>query len=216
MWFQDSAPELPPVPIPVPVPIEEQAPMGPVTDRGRMLPAPSGSIAQPIPRFEIPPPLPPSAMPTRPTGDRYRPRSRSMAGIAALVAVVAGLPLLFFSLPQEVVQIWPQSASLYEWLNMPVNVRGFKIIATHKQELNNSVPVIAINGQIINETDSELPVPKIRLAVRDQDGRELYHWTVLADQPRLGPRAEGTFSARLESPPPDAADLEVRFAKSGE
>ena len=193
--------------------------MGPVTDRSRMLPAPSGSIAQPMPRFEIPPPLPPAShhhMPSRSMGDRRQTRSRSMAGIAALVAVVAGLPLLFFSLPAEVVQIWPQSASLYDWLGMPVNARGFKIIATHSQELNNAVPVIAIKGQIINETDRERAVPKIRLAVRDGNGRELYHWTVLADQRSLGPKAEGTFSARLESPPPDAAELEVRFAKSGE
>jgi hypothetical protein len=97
-----------------------------------------------------------------------------------------------------------------------VNARGFKIVATQSQELNGSVPTISIKGQIINETDRELPVPKIRLAVRDKDGTELYHWTVLADQQRLGPREEGSFTARLESPPPDAADLEVRFAKADE
>lgn len=190
-------------------------PAGPVTDKSRMLPPPPGSIAQPLPRFEMPH-TPPPPMGGSALGERLRARSRSMAGIFALIALVAGFPLLFFSLPEEIVQIWPESASLYEWLGTPVNARGFKIIATHSQELNNTVPVIAIKGQIINETDRELAVPKIRLAVRDQRGRELYHWTVLADQQRLGPREEGTFSARLESPPPDAADLEVRFAKAGE
>jgi hypothetical protein len=213
MWFQEAAPELPPAPIPIPV--EEPAvPAGPVTDKSRMLPPPPGSIAQPLPRFEFPPA--PSSMPGAGVSDRFRARSRSMAAIFALVALVAGLPLLFFTIREEVVKLWPESASLYEWLGMPVNARGFKIIATHSQELNNTVPVISIKGQIINETDRELAVPKIRLAVRDQRGRELYHWTVLADQQRLGPREEGTFSARLESPPPEAADLEVRFAKAGE
>jgi hypothetical protein len=179
-----------------------------------MLPAPSGSIAQPIPRFDIPPrPAPSSGMGM---SDRLRARSRSMAGILALVALVAGFPLLFFSLPEEIVQIWPESASLYEWLGRPVNARGFKIIATHTQELNNTVPVISIKGQIINETDRELPVPKVRLAVRDARGRELYHWIVPADQDRLGAHEEGSFNARLESPPADAHDLEVRFVKAGE
>jgi hypothetical protein len=179
-----------------------------------MLPPPSGSIAQPIPRFEIPPPLQPMA-PT-PVVDRQRARSRSLAGLSVLLAFLAGFVLLFLYMPMEIAQVWPESASLYEALGMPVNTRGFKIIASHTQELDKTVPVIAIKGQIINETDRELAVPKVRLAVRDQSGKEIYHWTVLADQSRLGPHEQGTFSARLESPPAEAADLEVRFAKSGE
>jgi predicted Zn finger-like uncharacterized protein len=193
-WFQDAALDLP---TPIPVPVEEpEYPAGPVTDKSRMLPPPPGSIAQPLPRFEIPAPLthPPSpsssssrSIPGFGVSDRVRTRSRSMIGIVALVALVAGFPLLFFLLPQEIVRLWPESASLYDWLDMPVNARGFKIIATHSQEMNGSVPTIAIKGQIINETDRELEVPKIRLSVRDKDKREL-----------------------------DAADLEVRFAKAGE
>lgn len=135
-----------------------------------------------------------------------------MAGGATFV----GALLLFFSLPNEIARIWPASASVYEAMGIEVNVRGFKIIANHSQELNNSVPVIVIDGKIINETDRALDVPKVRLAVRDTAGKEIYHWTVLADQARLGPREEGTFKARLESPPADAADLEVRFAKTDE
>jgi hypothetical protein len=187
-------------------------PSGPVTDRSRMLPAPS-SMPAPNPRFEIP-----QAQPMSPpvASDRQRARSRSMAGILALVAFVAGIPLLFFSAPESIVKLWPASASLYNALGMPVNTRGFKIIATHTQEMNNTVPVIAIKGQIINETDRDLTVPRVRLAVRDQAGKELYHWTVLADQRHLGARQQGTFSARLESPPSDAYDLEVRFAKQDE
>ena len=208
-WFQDAALDLPQ---PVPVPVEERAPSGPVTDKSRMLPPPPGAIPQPVPRFEVPPP-PPSASPF---GDRQRARSRSLAGVMVLLATVAGFLLFFIYMPETIARVWPESASLYEALGMPVNLRGFKIIATHTQELDNTGPVIAIKGRIINETDRELAVPKVRLAVRDQSGKEIYHWTVLADQQRLGPREEGSFSARLESPPADAVDLEVRFAKAGE
>ena len=186
--------------------------MGPVTDKSRMLPPPPGSIPQPIPRFEVPPAV---TMPP-PGGDRQRARSRSLAGLSIMLAFVAGVVLLFLYMPNEIAQVWPQSASLYELLGVQVNTVGFKIIASHSQELNNTVPVIAIKGQIINETDRERAVPKVRLAVRDQSGREIYHWTVLADQQRLGPHEQGTFSARLESPPADAVDLEVRFARAGE
>ena len=178
-----------------------------------MLAPPPGSIAQPVPRFEIPPPPPIAATPV---ADRQRARSRSLAGLSILFAFLAGFVLLFLYMPTEIAQVWPESATLYEALGMPVNTVGFKIVASHTQELDKTVPVIAIKGQIINETDRERAVPKVRLAVRDQSGKEIYHWTVLADQQRLGPREQGTFSARLESPPAEAADLEVRFARPGE
>src|SRR5262245_24965777 len=142
-WFQDAAPDLP---TPIPIPVEEPlAPVGPVTDRPRMLPPPPRAVAQPVPRFEIPPPLSPSASTTTmPSSggygvgipDRVRTRSRSMIAIVGLVLLIAGFPLLFFTLPQEIVKLWPQSASLYEWLNMPVNARGFNIVATYSQETN--------------------------------------------------------------------------------
>jgi hypothetical protein len=177
-----------------------------------MLPAPSGSIAQPIPRFEVPPavPMPP------PSTERQRARSRGMAFLSIVVAFLTGFVLLFLYMPNDIAQVWPQAASVYEAMGIPVNTVGFKIIASHTQELDKAVPVIAIKGQIINETDRERAVPKVRLAVRDQAGKEIYHWTVLADQQRLGPHEQGTFSARLESPPADAVDLEVRFARTGE
>jgi hypothetical protein len=219
-WFQDAAPELPPQPAPMPIPIPVEDPLGPampVTDRTRMLPAPSA--LQPPPRFEIPQPAPMSTMP--PPGavapsNRQRARSRSMMMMMVGGATFVGALLLFFSLPSEIARIWPASASVYSALGIEVNISGFKIVASHSQELNNSVPVIVIDGKIINETDRELDVPKVRLAVRDSGGKEIYHWTVLADQSRLGPREQGTFKARLESPPADAADLEVRFAKTDE
>jgi hypothetical protein len=183
-----------------------------------MLPAPSGSIAQPLPRFEMPPSpsigAPSLGIPQ--AVDRLRARSRSMAGVFALLALIAGLPLLFFTLPTEIVKLWPESASLYDWLGMPVNASGFRIEVTYQPEAGSAVPAIAIKGKIINETDREMSVPKVRLAVRDHAGKELYHWIVPADQDRLGPGGQGTFNARLESPPPDAADVEVRFAKAGE
>jgi len=179
-----------------------------------MLPPPPGSIPQPVPRFEIPPPPPMTGTPFG--GERQRARARSLAGMMVLMAFLAGFILLFLYMSNTIAQIWPESASLYEAIGIPVNTRGFKIIASHSQELDSTGPVIAIKGQIINETDRELAVPKVRLAVRDQSGREIYHWTVLADQQRLGPREQGTFSARLESPPSEAYDLEVRFAKNGE
>jgi hypothetical protein len=46
---------------------------------------------------------------------------------------------------------------------------------------------LKIEGDVFNVSDSERASPTIRLAVRDETGRELFHWTVLADPARIKP-----------------------------
>lgn len=135
-----------------------------------------------------------------------------MVGLGALSLLL----VVFFSLPREIASVLPQTISIYSALGIEVNKSGFKIIATQTQEIANSIPIIVIKGELINETDMELEVPSVRISVRDRNKRELHHWVVKADQELVGPRGKGSFSARLESPPADAVDLEVRFARDGE
>jgi predicted Zn finger-like uncharacterized protein len=204
-WFQEATPDLP-----KPVLIDEpDVPHGPVTDKSRMLPPPPGSISQPIPRVQAPVAEAPPAL----RDDVHRARSRRAVAWFVLVAVFAGAAFAGVSLRTEIATIFPPAASLYAWLGQPVNVRGFDIVARTSQELANGVPVIAIKGEIINVTDRELPVPKLNLRVLDTNKRELYRWTVVPDQPRLAGHQRQSFNARLESPPADTADIEIRLAK---
>ena len=224
MWFQEPAPDLP---TPIPVPIEEPVQTGPITDRSRMLgPPPSAEPSFPsLPQFEVPPPqsfeplsVPPEQMaaPQNPFGEHRRARSRGMAGLMVILAALSLFLVVFFSLPNEIATYWPQTASLYNALGMQVNKSGFTIKATQTQEVANSIPIIVIKGELINETDRDLPVPSVRIAVRDRNKRELHSWIVRPDQEHVGARGKGSFSARLESPPADAVDLEVRFVREGE
>jgi predicted Zn finger-like uncharacterized protein len=203
-WFQEAAPELP-----KPVLIEEpQVPHGPVTDKSRMLPPPPGSISQPIPRVQSPAIEAPS-----PRDDAQRASSRRAVAWLILVAFVAATAWATVSLRKEIATVFPPAARAYAWFGVPVNTRGFDIVARTSQELANGVPVIAIKGEIINVTDREQPVPKLNLRVLDQNKRELYRWMVLPDQPKLAGHQRESFSARLESPPADTAEIEIRLAK---
>lgn len=139
-----------------------------------------------------------------------------MLGLVAALAALSLFLVVFFSLPNEIATYWPQTAGVYNALGFEVNRRGFKIIATQSQEFSNSIPIIVIKGDLVNETDRDLVVPPVRISVRDHAKKELHSWIVRADQEHVGPRGKGTFSARLESPPTDAVDLEVRFAREGE
>jgi hypothetical protein len=75
---------------------------------------------------------------------------------------------------------------------------------------------LAIRGQIVNASDRELPVPKVQVTVRDADKQQLYKWSFPPDMSKLGAKSRAPFSTRLESPPPEAWDLDIRFAKPGE
>jgi len=69
---------------------------------------------------------------------------------------------------------------------------------------------IIVKGHVINDSDRERPTPVLRFAVADAAAKEIYSWTVKADEERAKPHARVPFSARLESPPPEVASLEIR------
>src|SRR5262245_53210705 len=97
-WFQEAAPELP-----KPVLIEEpDVPHGPVTDKSRMLPAPPGSISQPIPRVQAP-----VAEPVAARDDVHRRGSRRYVALFVIIAIVAGVAWAGVSLRTQIATIFP-------------------------------------------------------------------------------------------------------------
>ena len=54
-------------------------------------------------------------------------------------------------------------------------------------------------------------VPRLRFAVRNGAGHEVYAWTALPTKNLLGPGDGMPFRTRLASPPPDGRDVIVRF-----
>jgi hypothetical protein len=54
-------------------------------------------------------------------------------------------------------------------------------------------------------------VPRLRFAVRDEAGHEVYAWTALPNRGALGPGETLPFRSRLALPPPEAHDVLVRF-----
>jgi len=157
--------------------------------------------------------------------EHARPRRRRRAastfaqtmGWAALVllAVTTGWASVQFR--QTIVDLWPQSAVVYGALGMPVTVRGITLSNIgYQQEVEDGQPVLAVTGKLTNVSDRELPVPIIRVVLTDDAKREVYHWMFDAGIPSLKPGAESSFTTRLASPPPEARNLNIRFAEAGE
>jgi predicted Zn finger-like uncharacterized protein len=139
------------------------------------------------------------------------------AGWTALIFLIAALGWASVQYRQTIAGVWPQSASLYAAVGLPVNVRGIELTnISYQQEYQDGQPVLSVTGKVVNISNRELPVPEIRVVLLDDAKHELYHWNFDAGIPTLKPGGESTFVTRLSSPPPEARNLNVRFAESGD
>ena len=90
-----------------------------------------------------------------------------------------------------------------------VSAIGWRLSAVATMDVEGGRLVVKIEGDVFNVSDSERASPTIRLAVRDETGRELYHWTVLPDLARIKPGDYAPFSARVEEPPEDMHSVAI-------
>lgn len=111
-----------------------------------------------------------------------------------------------------VVRLVPDTAGLFAAMGLPVNLRGleFRDIAA-SIEFEAGQPVTVVEGRIENITEVSMAVPRLRLAVRALDGREVMSWAASAARPTVGPRESVPFRTRLTAPVRDGTDIEVRF-----
>ena len=152
------------------------------------------------------------------------PRRRGRAGVlvgalswASLIVLVLGFGGATMKYRESIASLWPQTATFYAALGMPVNLRGLEFHGvSYRDQVENGEAVLAISGELVNVTAHALPVPPLRVSLSDKDQRELYHWTFDAGVATLAPGARSNFTTRLASPPQDARNVEVRFLRSGE
>ena len=139
-------------------------------------------------------------------------RRFSAAGLPALILVLLTVVASLVLWRKEVVRFAPQTASLYAAVGLKVNLRGltFANIKT-TTDMQEGVPVLVVEGQIIAESRQAVEVPRLRFAIRNAAGYEIYSWTAIAARNVLGPGEAIDFRSRLASPPAEGRDVAVRF-----
>lgn len=172
------------------------------------------------------PPLGPGEAPSRPPRgedietvaarrESVRAKRRQHTTLIALSLAILAVICLDTALitgRARVVKAAPQTASLYAALGLPVNLRGLsfdKVVTS--SEIHDGVQVLVVEGSIINSSSRIVEVPRLRFSVRNKTGQEIYTWTSLPGQTMLSPGESLPFRSRLASPPPEMADLLVRF-----
>jgi hypothetical protein len=179
-------------------------------------PKPAALAPNPIIRRETAAaPPPPVVKPPR--GPSPWPRRIAIAlGWIGLIALVLAIGWSALHFRQQIATVWPQSASVYAAMGLKTNASGIDIhdvVPTRAEE--NGQTVLTVKGLITNSSSRELPVPQIRVALLDDDSREIYHWLTVPQVMTLRAGATTGFAARLNSPP-KARHFEVRFARADE
>jgi len=129
-------------------------------------------------------------------------------GIAVFGSVALGL-LIWRA---ELVRLMPQTAPLFRMIGFEVNLRGLAIKDVKiSRETVESKPVLVIEGVIVGQAKTPVDLPRLRFAVRDGRGTEIYAWNAVLEQQALRGGEVAWFRTRLASPPAEARSIDVRF-----
>jgi predicted Zn finger-like uncharacterized protein len=147
-----------------------------------------------------------------PLGKTSGHRSKSLIIPPAVCAAMGALVAALIIWRADVVRLMPQTASFYKMVGLDVNLRGlaFKDVKVTTETVEGK-PVLVIEGVIVGETRKTVEIPRLRFAVRDAQGAEIYAWNSVLEQTALQPGDHATFKSRLASPPAEGKSIDVRF-----
>ena len=136
------------------------------------------------------------------------PLSHLHTGILALLIV----DCILVGWRGNVVRAFPQTDSFYKLVGLPVNLRGLAFDGiTTATERHEGVPVLVVEGNIVNSARRFVDVPRLKFVVRNAARQEIYSWTAVASRTPLPPGEAVSFRTRVASPPLAAHDVVLRF-----
>jgi predicted Zn finger-like uncharacterized protein len=145
-------------------------------------------------------------------GAKGRRRVWSLTRLQTAILALLVVDAVIVGWRRDIVRLLPQTASFYALIGLPVNLRGLVFDAvTTSTEQHEGVPILVVEGAIVNRTGAVAEVPRLKLIVRNAAKQEIYSWTASSPHATLAPYQAVAFRTRLASPPPAAADVLVRF-----
>ena len=185
----------------IPIPLENAPPLVPSIDGG-----------PPAPEMDNGPPDVESVAARRARNKARQRRSRWRVPLPVVIVALVAVCGALLGWRKDVVRYAPQLASFYNALGLPVNLRGLTFTDVKiGNEIHDGVPVLVVEGTIVNNVSTAVDVPRLRFALRNATGAEVYSWTAVPTQPVLQPGETLPFRSRLASPPAEGRDIQVRF-----
>lgn len=135
-----------------------------------------------------------------------------LAPLPTALLILVTATTLILGWRTDIVRLAPQTASLYEKLGLEVNLRGlvFENLKVSR-ETHEGIPVLAVEGEIASVARKPVEIPRLRFAVLNSRGLEIYNWTAMPPRPLANAGERVAFRSRLASPPAEAQNIVVRF-----
>ncbi|MCI4678554.1 DUF3426 domain-containing protein [Rhodoblastus acidophilus] len=151
-----------------------------------------------------------------PDGAGAEKRTRAPGAVTLVLAGFAAWAMLIGGRTQ-IVRLVPAVAPLYATLGLDVNLRRMGVEHVSARLVNeDGRQVLIVSGEIDNLSSSPRAAPRMRFAVIDADGGEIYHWTAAPPKARLAAGETAEFRARLAAPPKEGHEIRVRFARDSD
>ncbi len=141
-----------------------------------------------------------------------RKQSRRSSRWTAIVLVLIAVNVTLIGARNEVVRYLPQTASLFAAIGLPVNLRNLKFENVKlSAETADGISLLIVQGTIVGETGKPVAVPRLRFALRNATGQEVYSWTMVPPRSILEPGERLQFRSQIPTPQVDATDVMVRL-----
>lgn len=144
--------------------------------------------------------------------ERRRRKSRAAAmsawtaTAAAFVVILTGLVLF----RGEVVKRWPESATTYSAIGMPVNRFGLEFLDTEAERFfDGTTPILEVRGAVQNTSGRTVSAPLVRVILLDDQGTRVAEAYAPISPSSIPADAQAIFAARVENPPFESFELEL-------
>jgi len=144
--------------------------------------------------------------------ERRRRKSRAAAMSAWTTTVVAFIVILvgLVAMRGEVVKRWPESASTYAAIGLPVNRFGLEFLETEAERyFDGTTPILEVRGAVENRSGRTVDAPLVRVILLDDQGVKVAEAFAPITPSTIPDKATAVFAARVENPPFESFELEL-------
>ena len=199
-----------PAPVPAPAPITTRKPRAVPTDTGR-------SVADPVNRQEPDDFAPPSAAGLMRQKTEQKRASRRLMSVGAMwlvtLSILSAGVLSAYVFRQDVVEAYPQSATLYKAFGVDVAKGGlvFGRVIT-RSALVEGTPTLIVEGEVHNPGREEIDSRLVELSLHGPSGQVLTQWQVEMPAGTIAKGETLSFATQYPNQPVDAVSLKYHFA----
>lgn len=176
-------------------------------------PEPADAPADPLAVVDDGTIAPPPPIPTAPSRG-----AMVLASWGALCGAVIGLIAAAAMFREDVVSVWPKTASVYGVFGVTPGETALVLNAdsvTARRIVEDGQEILEVRAEAYNPKRKPQPAPLLRVRLKSADGDVVMERLVDPDADMVAADGAAVFTLRLADPPPEAADLEASFADIG-